>query len=170
MPNDCGSKKIPIASIKISEDLTPPVRKALLSYPPFFRDARLLTDEAIKMANFQTPMVVYEKKDSNGKLHFQCIGNLRTFYLANFLTGKPRLRVNLITPPRKTHADNLALILALSAASCVSLNPDQSSSYVFELYRLISRGQYSQEIECISPKFKQKKSFLEAFGINRRQY
>lgn len=168
MPHDCGSKKISIASIRISDDLTPPVRRMLMIYPAMLRDAECLSAEAVQMAAMQAPVVVYEKTDDNGKKLYQCIGNLRTYFLAKTLGESFLLRSIIIKTPSKTHADYIALNLLLSEKSCFLINPESSTSFLLNIYHLLSSRQNPIKLTTISSSFKMKKSFLEAFGINRR--
>jgi hypothetical protein len=132
------------------------------------RDASCLTLEAIQMAALQAPPIVYKKIDSSGKTTYQCIGNLRTLFLAK-ITGKNiSIRSTIIETPKKTHADSMAMSLLLSEKSCFLVNPEHSASLLIDTYLFLDSKRSSVNPTAISPKFKTKKAFLESFSINRR--
>ncbi|RCV93395.1 hypothetical protein DU506_01875 [Vreelandella rituensis] len=126
-----------------------------------------MTEEGIKIAIFQSPPVVYEDSPGNDRSRFMCIGNFWSLYLAKQLPASAKIRVNLIETPLKKNMDALALSLALSADSCHSLAPDKTSLYL-ESIRQYLKAHFPQIAMDLSPLFKGKKSFSEAFGINRR--
>lgn len=168
MINDTGSRKLAISHIEISGDLTPPVKRFLMAHPAMLKDAGCLTLEAIQTAAIQAPPIVYEKIGDNGQKTYHCIGNLRTLFLAKMLGNKITLRSTVVEKPKKTHADSMAMSLFLSKKSCFLVNPENSARLLIDTYLFLSSKRSSVNPTVISPTFKTKKAFLEAFNINRR--
>lgn len=168
MINDTGSRKLAVSHIKISDNITPQIKRLLMAYPAMLRDAGSLTLEAIQMAAMQAPPIVYEKKDSSGTKKYYCIGNLRTVLLAKSTGKNISIRSTIVESPQKNHVDSMAMSLFLSEESCFIVNPDLRTRFLLNFYQLWSDRNISIAMTDISPDFRSKKAFLEAFGINRR--
>ena len=82
MINPLGSKLVTASQIEISEHITHDILKTLMLRPPLLRDARDLTEEAIKLAVLHSPPIIYEKNNDNRGKKYICVGNFRSLELA----------------------------------------------------------------------------------------
>lgn len=169
MINVIRSKKTPISQIVISEDITPPVRRLLLTYPPMMQNADNLSVEAIRTTSVQAPPIVYENKRNPESGDYWCIGNTRTVLLAKRLGGRERVRCVVAEPPNVTDVDQVALTLLLAEKSCLMLDPDSVDDFLLSIYTALKGSRGKRDITDISKSFSSKKAFLESFGINRRK-
>lgn len=168
MIKELGSRVISVSQIKIPEEIPTDILKTLMLRPPLLRNSRLLTDEAIKLTLLQTPPIVYEKSEADGKKHYMCVANFRSLDLAKRLTDSTKIGVNIIAPPLNSHIGTLSLLLNFSCDIATAVDPEKASQYLSELRDHIKKH-VPQSIEAVSPNFKYKKSFLEALGIDRRK-
>lgn len=169
MINVISSKKLPVSQIVISEDITPPVRRMLLTYRPMMRNADNLSVETIRTASVQAPPIVYKNKRNSESGDYWCIGNIRTALLAKRLGIRERVRCVVTEPPNVTAVDQVALTLLLAEKSCLLLDPDSTDDFLLSLYTTLKGNRGKQDITDISTSFGSKTAFLESFGINRRK-
>lgn len=169
MINVISSKKLPVSHIVISKDITPPVRRMLLTYPPMMRNADNLSTEAIRAASVQAPPIVYENKRNPEKGDYWCIGNIRTALLAKRLGGRERVRCVVAEPPNVTAVDQVALMLLLAEKSCLLLDPASADDFLIGLYTALKSTREKRNLTDISKSFDSKTAFLESFSINRRK-
>lgn len=164
-----GSKLVSASQIEISEHITPDILKTLMLRPPLLRDARDLTEEAIKAAILLSPPIIYEKNNGSRSKIYVCVGNFRSLELARRLPVSLKIRVNLIEPPLQSDSNRVVLMLNMSSDLALSLDPGKAGAYFSEL-RVHTINDYPEALALISPKFRFKKSFLEAIGLNRRKH
>ncbi|WP_311945388.1 hypothetical protein [Halomonas piscis] len=164
-----STKKLLVSQIVISEDITPPIRRMLLTYPPMMRNAEDLSIEAIRAASILAPPIVYEKKRNPGKGAYWCIGNIRTALCTRQLGGRERVRCVVVEPPNVTAADQVALALLLAEKSCLMLDPASADGFLLGIYTALQGTRRKKDLTDISKSFGSKKAFLESFGINRRK-
>lgn len=169
MINVISSKKLSISKVVISEDLTLPVRRLLLTYPPMMQDADNLSVESIRTAGVQAPPIIYENKRNPESGDYWCIGNIRTVFLAKRLEGRERVRCVVVEPPNVTDVDQVALTLLLAEKSCLMLDPDSVDDFLLGIYTALKDNCRKRDITDISKSFSSKKAFLESFDINRRK-
>jgi len=167
MINLLGSKLVPASQIEISEHITHDILKTLMLRPPLLKDARDLTEEAIKAAILLSPPIIYEKKNGSGSKIYVCVGNFRSLELARRFPASLKIRVNLIEPPLLSELNRVVLMLNMS--SDLALDPGKAGAYFSEL-RVHAINDYPEALALISPKCRFKKSFLEAIGLNRRKH
>ncbi|MGP8289244.1 hypothetical protein ACT3RX_15710 [Halomonas sp. AOP42-E1-40] len=164
-----ASKLIKASQIEISGHITHDILKTLMLRPPLLRDARDLTEQAIKLAILLSPPVVYETKSNGKNKSYICVGNFRSLELAKRLSSFSKIRVNLIEPPLQSDTDKVVIKLNMSSDIALSLDPEKAASYFLEL-RTHTTDNFPEVLSSISLKCKFKKSFLEALGINRKRY
>lgn len=129
-----SSKKLPVSKIVISEDITPPIRRMLLTYPPMMRNADNLSIEAIRTASVLAPPIVYENKRNSESSDYWCIGNIRTTLFTRQLGSRERVRCVVVEPPNVTAADQEALALLLAEKSCLMLDPASADDFLLGIY------------------------------------
>ena len=169
MINLLGSKLVPASQIEISEHITHDILKTLMLRPPLLKDARDLTEEAIKAAILLSPPIIYEKKNGSGSKIYVCVGNFRSLELARRFPASLKIRVNLIEPPLLSELNRVVLMLNMSSDLALALDPGKAGAYFSEL-RVHAINDYPETLALISPKCRFKKSFLEAIGLNRRKH
>ena len=169
MINLLGSKLVPASQIEISEHITHDILKTLMLRPPLLKDARDLTEEAIKAAILLSPPIIYEKKNGSGSKIYVCVGNFRSLELARRFPASLKIRVNLIEPPLLSELNRVVLMLNMSSDLALALDPGKAGAYFSEL-RAHAINDYPEALALISPKCRFKKSFLEAIGLNRRKH
>lgn len=164
-----GSKLLSVAQIEISGHISHDILQTLMLRPPLLRDARDLTEEAIKIAVLHSPPIIYEKKNGSRSKLYVCVGNFRSLELARRLPAYSKIRVNLIVPPLQSDINTVALTLNMSSDLALSLDPLKAGAFFTEL-RVHAMDSFPEALALISPKCRFKKSFLEAIGLNRRKH
>lgn len=164
-----SSRTLAVSQIVISEDITPSVRRGLLTYPPMMRNTESLSLDAIRAACILAPPLVYENKRKSGKGEYWCIGNIRTALFTKQLGIRERVRCMIVEPPNVTAADQEALMLLLAEKSCLLLEPDSTDDFLLSIYTALKDSRGKRDVTDISKSFGSKTAFLESFGINRRK-